>query len=83
MESKVKEESMNQKHLRVVNEIAAIFEREFTDSDDIFFVVRTLRNIFLWESEEDRDIWMFGRALDKFSKSNREFIKNAFNLKDK
>ena len=75
MTTEEENESMNQKHLRVVNEIAQIFEREFDDSDDIFFVVRTLRNIFLWEEEDSRTQHLFNRALEKLSVANPEFLK--------
>lgn len=78
-----KKETTTQQHLRIVNEIASIFEREFDDHDDIFFVIRTLRNIFLWDTEEDHVEWLFGRALDKYAKSNMEYIKNHFNLREK
>ena len=74
------EESMNQKHLRVVNKIAAIFEEEFDDADDIFFVIRTLRNIFLWDQEDQKTEWIFERALDKFAKKNPEFMKKYVKL---
>lgn len=76
-------ESMNQKHLRVVNQIAEIFEKEFDDNDDIYFVVRTLRNIFLWDEEDSHIQHLFGNALDKYAKVNREYLKNHFNLREK
>lgn len=76
-------ETRNQKHLRIVSKISAIFEEEFDDSDEIYFIIRTLRNIFLWEEEESHSIWMFGQALERFAKTNREYIKNQFNLIDK
>lgn len=74
-------ESMNQKHLRVVNEIAKIFEREFNDSDDIFFVIRTLRNIFLWDEESSQRQHDFNVALEKFARTNKVFLEQLIKTK--
>ena len=77
------EESVSQKHLRVVCEIAAIFEREFDDKDEIYFIMRTLRNIFLWDSEDEHTSHLFNLALEKFCRTNREWIKINFKFEDK
>jgi hypothetical protein len=71
---------MNQKHLRVVNQIAEIFEKEFDDTDDIYFVVRTLRNIFLFDEEDSHTQHLFQQALSKFAASNKEFMRNHLNV---
>ncbi|QDP68112.1 MAG: hypothetical protein Unbinned5081contig1003_44 [Prokaryotic dsDNA virus sp.] len=75
------EESMTQQHLRVVNQIAEILEKEFDDSDDIYFVIRTLRNIFLWESEDSHTQHLFNRALERFAECQPVFLENLIKTK--
>ena len=63
-------ETESRQHLRVVTEIADILDREYPDdSDAMFFVVRTLRNIFLWESEDSHIEWAVNMGISKYEKS--------------
>lgn len=80
-----KQEDMVAKHLRVVNEVAEILNREFKDHDDIYFLIRTLRNIFLWDEEENKIQHYFSNSLNRFARfsENREWMKRTFNFKDK
>lgn len=83
MSEEIKKETDIQKHLRVVNQIAEIFDQEFDDADDIFFIIRTLRNIFIWDSEDSRTQHLFHNALNKFmNESGTEWFKRSF-LSDK
>ena len=70
-------------HLDVVTRISTILE-EIENSDEIYFIMRTLSNIYLIESEESRTQWLFQSALERFIRdtSNREWIKNKFKLRD-
>lgn len=80
----VKDESVEMRHLRIVTKIANILDKECEDEDDIYFVMRTLRSLFSWESEEDRTQWLFQKALEKFASStgNREWMKHKLGLKE-
>jgi len=82
--SKAMESGMDTKqHLDVVTRISTILE-EIEDSDEIYFIMRTLSNIYLIESEESRTQWLFKNALERFigATSNREWIKNKFKFRD-
>ena len=66
-------ETESRQHLRVVTEIADILDKEYPrDSDAMFFVIRTLRNIFLWESEDSHIEWAVSMGISKYEKRKAE-----------
>lgn len=74
----------SEEHLKIVGDIAAILNK-IEDQDDVYFVIRTLKNIFLWDEEDSHTQWLFEKALDSFMRgsNNRDWMKNKFNLIDK
>lgn len=70
-------------HLAIVSEISDILER-LEDSDDVYFIMRTLENLYMTDSKEDNTNWLFQKALKNFMEStnNRDWFKNNFNFKD-
>jgi len=65
-------ESEARKHLRVVAEIADILDKEYpNDPDAMFFIIRTLRNIFLWENEDSHNEWVICRGIEQYEKNKK------------
>jgi len=66
------EESDVRQHLRVVTEIADILDKEYPDDPDaMFFIIRTLRNIFLWENEDSHNEWVIRRGIEQYEKNKK------------
>ena len=57
--------STAKKLLNVVSDIQEVIDKSNIDSDELYYVMRCIKALNVYESEESREIWMAEQGADK------------------